>query len=554
MSLIVSIGINNAAFKSGLNEMRGQAKAFSGEIKSMFASAFAAGAVVAGFAEWMRAMDRVKDLSMRFGESAETIQRVGLAAEQSGADIELVAKATSRLTIAAAGAAKGNEELAAKFADAGLNASEFIGLSMPEKLIALAAAYEAASGSALKQTAIMDLLGGRAQDLIPLLAQGPEALRAGMDAAIPASQAAVDSVDAFNDQMSVLKQNGAIVFAFLIQGVRSIALIIAAVVTGIWIPTEGLFRMVKSNISGLADAIKALARGDLGAAKDAIVGMNREAKAIMAEMSTASAGAAASIKDDWNAIWQGTSSESAPAKAAQDFEASAEAARDAAAAAEKLAAARQAVADVEQRNREAAMTEEERLNAMVERRTALLAMANDETEAGLAAKKEALELEGKIAEEQRRAAKAKADREKDAADKLAAAKEAEAAVDEQNKLAGMSKEERKAFFAEKQAKLMAEAAAASKSGDELTATQKRTEAKQLESELRADPAAAATAPAASPLKVVASSLASVGGGGNVAATDPLLREQQRATALLERIARATEDSPQNAPEQPPLMN
>lgn len=539
MALWVPIGINNAAFKSGLNEMRGQAKAFSGEIKNMFASAFAAGAIIAGFRQWMQEMDRVQKLGQRFGETAETIQRVSLSASLAGGDIELVTKATSKLTVAASQAEKGNAALAEQFSELGINAAEFVGMSMEQKLLALSQAYQDAEGSGSKMTTLMELLGGRAQDLIPLLAQGPAALKESFDSATVASQGTVDQIAAFNDSLELLKNKASVVFIFVIKLFNTVGETIGKLIGYGIVQFDTIKNAALSMAKGVADAFKALAKGDFDGVGRALKGNFEIAKRATGDWWQTSMTAIEDIKSGTADIWFPPNAESAPQKLADDFDD----------LKKKLDNLHKEIADIEQRNREAAMSDEERLQAMIERRNELLTKANDITEKGLLAKKEALELEGKIEEAQRQADKRKADGDKQLADKLQAAKEAEAAVDEKNKVDIMSPEEKRAFFADKQKELFKKAEAAAKSGDELKATQLRTEAKGLEDEIRAESRPDKKSPS-----ITATSLASVGGGGYVqqTATDPLLRAQEKGNFYLERIARAVESVSNENTEQPPV--
>ena len=539
MSLWVPIGIKNAAFKSGLDEMRGQAAQFSSQIRGMFLQAFSVGAIIASFRSWMVEMDRVQKLGQRFNETAEDIQRVGLAAELAGGNLELAAKSTTKVTQAASEAARGNTELTASFQALGIDATAFLALSMPEKLVELSRAYQTSSGSAAAQLAIMKLLGEEGLNLVPLLAQGPEALKAAFDKALPSSQSTVDSVANLHDNLTILGNKakwlfGVVATVFLVLG--QLIQIPASVGLAAW---DIFFTTIGEQFRNLGGIIDAAMKGNLAGVRDGIAAITRTALDGLKRIDTELTGQSRYYAQSIDEIINGKpKSKSQGNDMVIDLNAAEAAAQKAAAAVEKLQKLQEDVAAIEKRNREAAMTDEQRLQAMLTERAELLKRANLMTEDGLKAKKEAADLEGKIAEAQRKAEKDKADREKQYQDKLQAAKEAEAEVDEQNQVAGMSKEERRAFFQDKQARLNKEADQASKSGDELKATELRTEAKRLETELRPEE----ITPAKPTLGVVASSLASVGGGGNVGAVaqDPLLRAQERGNQLLERIASAVE--------------
>ena len=118
----------------------------------------------------------------------------------------------------------------------------------------------------------------------------------------------------------------------------------------------------------------------------------------------------------------------------------------------------------------------------------------------------------------------------------------------------MSPEEKRAYWLEKQKKLMQESAEAAKKGDDVEAIKKRTAAKEIEKDLVVDPEKEKENKEKSGKGIPVSSLASVGGGGYVGkgTNDPLLRAQEKGNTYLERIARAIEGSG-GSPSPKPLM-
>lgn len=192
--LNVEVGVNNTAFNRGLDSMRAQARAWKTDIAKSIAGAFAVSAVTGFFRSMMAEVGRIDDLSQRLGESTETIQRVGEAAHFAGSNLEMVIKSMSKLTVEAA---NGSE----KFAALGISAQDFANAPLEGKLIMLSAALEKANGDQGQMIALMDLLGGKAQDLIPLLAQGPAALSEAFAEASIISDAAIKGITAFEDAL-----------------------------------------------------------------------------------------------------------------------------------------------------------------------------------------------------------------------------------------------------------------------------------------------------------------------------------------------------------------
>src|SRR6187399_2103946 len=96
----IPVGIKNAGFKKGLDEMRGQAKKFGSDIKGSLAGALGFGAVLAGINSIIAKGSQLKDLAERFDASAEALQRIGNVAAQNGSSIEGVGSALNKVALA----------------------------------------------------------------------------------------------------------------------------------------------------------------------------------------------------------------------------------------------------------------------------------------------------------------------------------------------------------------------------------------------------------------------------------------------------------------------
>lgn len=219
--LNVEVGVNRTGFDRGLDAMRAQAKSWGKDIAGMIGGAFAVSGIINWTQSVMQATGRIEDLSQRLGETTATIQRIGEAAQLAGSDIELVVKAMSKLTIEAA---NGSD----KFAALGISAEAFANASLEEKVLMLATAYQQANGDQGKMIALMDLLGAKGQDLIPLLAQGPAALSEAMQDATVTSEAAIRNLNKVNDSIEKLGHISRSVLAWIVQALATVG---AAIVT-----------------------------------------------------------------------------------------------------------------------------------------------------------------------------------------------------------------------------------------------------------------------------------------------------------------------------------
>jgi len=551
----VPVGVDNAMFKTGLNECRSYAKEFAGEVKHMFIGAFAVSAVIEGFKEFIEQMAKVEDRAKRFGETSETIQRIGHAAKLAGADMDLVARALSKMTIESGEAASKGGEMGEKWKKAGLEAGKFASLSMQDKLIELSEAWERANGNTEAQVAIMGILGNKAQDLIPLLSEGPEALAEGMADASVASEETVKAMKHLDDSIVSFKNKSVGVFSWIVNAVQTLA--------EVWIPRVlfAFLNLYETGVQNFKD-LGILATGLGAAIYEALHGNFKKAtqtwKNALAEMDAADksvkAGQEGRIKalgERYDEIWNSKGHAERDKGTGIDLDT----AKEAEEAAKKIAALKDQIAKREQENALAIMDYEQKRLELQKEIAEAQAKSNETTVEGLEAKKTALELQGKLAElEKRHSEEQERIKEKHDAD-LVRAQEAEAKVDEQNKLDKMTPEEKRAYWLEKQKKLLAESADAAKRGDDVGAIQKRTQAKELDRDIAStystdDPAKAEKEKGKA--VITASALASVGGGGYVAKgqNDPLLRAQEKGNAILERIARAVEGGPrESAPAQ-----
>jgi len=224
----VKVSADASPFKAGLAEVRTALHEFKREQVSSLqevGKGLLAGFAVAGIIEGLKGvaeeLDRVEKLSQRFGESAESIQRIGYAAKLSGTDMETVSKAMTKLNGNAIGAINGSTELAKDFSDLGINAKEFYDLPMEDKLLKLAEAYNDSGSNGIKLNAAMKVMGKSAGELIPLFANGSEALKEMFDDAKVVSNESVakiaENMDRLESAFMNLKAVGGWALGFLIE-------------------------------------------------------------------------------------------------------------------------------------------------------------------------------------------------------------------------------------------------------------------------------------------------------------------------------------------------
>lgn len=482
-----TIGIQNSGFKRGLDELRQHAAQWKDDLKGTLAGAFTLGAALNWFNDFRQQMGRVKDLADRLGQSTTVIQQVGNVAKTSGTDLERVTAVLTQLTLAAA---KGDE----RFAALGIRVEDFANAGHDQQLLMLAAAYEQANGDQAKMIELMDLLGGKGQDILPMLSQGVQGLADSFAAVPTVAEGAVAAVANFNNAIDTL--------------------------------------ILKSQ-----------------QAAGSVVGLMQAGGRLAAAWFTKGADSEKMWADFADRMTQDQTPTGVRNPAAP------EAAKGAEDTAKKRAAGVAALNEEIQRLARSRMSDEQKITDMQKEQEALRATVQNGSlpeEQRLEAAKKLLEVQRAIEELQTRAAKTAADEKEKrvqkaqkAAEEAAKAENALAEEKKRQELAAMDPKARLAALKKDQKALEDEAAAAAGKGDRTTAAQKSLEALKLNEDIAAaqkaleSPAKAADA---SKPGIVSSSLAAIGGGGGVYAAqgiNPALQEARSQTNLLRQIAQNT---------------
>lgn len=181
-----------------LDKLRGKVGMLPGMIGGALAG-IGISQVTAQIGELFNEFDRLAKLSSRLDIDVETFQKLSRLAELNGTDIEALAKAMTRLKAAYGDADGEGEKVAETLKSLGIDAEKFIGMRLDAQVLELSAAYERSGGSAKAFSDVLELLGLRAADLIPLLKAGPDAAREAMDNMNVVSADAVASIERMND-------------------------------------------------------------------------------------------------------------------------------------------------------------------------------------------------------------------------------------------------------------------------------------------------------------------------------------------------------------------
>jgi hypothetical protein len=207
------------ATRTGFQQALGEAKRFGGDaagsiqssfqniagsLKSTFAGIFAGIGIGALVRNTISELSNIGNLAQQFGVSAESLQRIGQVAKESGVSIDQVGTALGRLTRSIQQAQSGTGAQAEAFRTLGLSAKELAGLTPEQAFLRLADAVAGASDRNKAYAATIDVAGRSAGALIPILQQGSAALKEQFDSIGVVSDETVAKIKQVEDSFSRL--------------------------------------------------------------------------------------------------------------------------------------------------------------------------------------------------------------------------------------------------------------------------------------------------------------------------------------------------------------
>lgn len=191
-------------FKDGLKrEGNGLGPAFLGPLKGQLSGllpAMSAAAVVTGLHSIVSAADDLADAATKLDATPMALQRVQAAATiLGGTDLDTVSSALTRLRRQliddpGSALAKGLEQV-------GIYAADFLRLDADEQIMQLADAYTKAQQSGVALPLLNEAFGKSFKELIPLLSQGSEGIKAFYNETIVASDTTIARLAAANDRI-----------------------------------------------------------------------------------------------------------------------------------------------------------------------------------------------------------------------------------------------------------------------------------------------------------------------------------------------------------------
>jgi hypothetical protein len=247
-SVEFSLGTNNTALKTGLDQAKHQVESFKEQTHEIFMSLFAG----IGVEELIAKFSRVKQVAEMFDTTSESVQRVDQLAQQFGSNIEVVARAMAKIR-------SGNGDVLEKL---GIDAKAFTHAQLDQQLLMIAQALEKIDDPQERVNAAFEALGPRMKEILPLLNQGSEKIRAMMDGFSVASNETVEQLHTAEQTIIGVKNTvtvfAADIFGFVDKVMQSLGALVGTAVG-----------MIGNGIGRIGHGMSAALHGDFQGVKAA---------------------------------------------------------------------------------------------------------------------------------------------------------------------------------------------------------------------------------------------------------------------------------------------
>lgn len=256
------------AFGGLFGGLRSTVSSFAGFLSSSLVNAVGAVGIVQSFRSTIQQLDRVGDLSQRFGVSSDALQRLGGVAELSGSSMESMAKALSRLGRTTTEALLDpTGEAAQKFQQLGIQAESLRGLSLEDVFLAVSQNISELSSEAEQGAAAFNIFGRAGEEVVLVSQLGREGIINLSNGISVASEESVRSAQSIDDAFKTLGQNFRSTIGTMIQAldpfIKLLLKTASVTASGINILVTGAMGLVgKSTSQDFENALEAAKRAD----------------------------------------------------------------------------------------------------------------------------------------------------------------------------------------------------------------------------------------------------------------------------------------------------
>jgi hypothetical protein len=265
--LVVRLGLNSNPLTAGLAKASHGVKGFADSASTwlnpvtatftgMAAAAAATGLSIFGISQRIETLAAVVDKANQTGLSAEFIQQLGFAADQSGISVDGLLGGLDKMTVSLGKAELNSEETAKNLEQIGLSSEKLSGLKPEDQFLAIADAIAKLPTVAEKAAATVAIFGKSASEMAPLLGEGEKGIRSLMEEAknlkIGISTEDLQSIAKADDAMARMKSS------------------LSSVVSNIAVSLAPVFEQISNSLTAILPQIADMARSLSGVLAEAM--------------------------------------------------------------------------------------------------------------------------------------------------------------------------------------------------------------------------------------------------------------------------------------------
>lgn len=350
-----------SAVQTGLAQVQSQFNQFRSQINSGFAGLFAVGAITAGFVAVLNKAKEIAAASKNLGISPEDFQRVTNLAKEQGVELAKVQVAWTRLIVNQQKAKEGNEQLRDIFKGLGISMDDVTRLAPAEMFYRMADAIHTSDDHTKALASSVQLMGRGAGVMFSILEKGSKVIKEQGDAIPKMSDQSVASLKKLSDQYETLKQTLIVYGGTVVSFFKNVVEVVGQTV-------GNLVNTVERSFSTLGEAISLAMHGHFIEAGKALGhGIHENLTATIAEFK-----ATAKDTDFLN------QPKIAPEK--PNVMGEADESKSDEAYATRVKTLQEQLAELRRKAANDALSTEEKINALVVQRLALLKKAKGETD------------------------------------------------------------------------------------------------------------------------------------------------------------------------------
>jgi hypothetical protein len=206
-------------FQKKIKRVQGSVKKTTGMLKGMGMAIGVAG-IVAGISRTIQHFDRIDKIATRLGMSAESLQRLGHAANLSGSNMEQLQGIMTRLERRTGEALQNTTGSQAKrFKELNIEVEAFSNLNPEDKILAIADAFNALGGTEKSIASLMGLLDTEVRELLPLLKEGSDGIKKMMNDISALTDEETKSMAQAANNIEIFKQKTTTILGHTLGGI-----------------------------------------------------------------------------------------------------------------------------------------------------------------------------------------------------------------------------------------------------------------------------------------------------------------------------------------------